>query len=58
MQRASNLAVSTGQLRNRLDEQLQNFVKEHLDTSPIIINTLQNIRKVGDEKTAMPAITK
>ena len=44
------LTVSAGQLDNGLDEQLQNFVKEHPDTSLIIIDTLQKIREVGDDK--------
>lgn len=44
------LSVTAGQLGNGLDEQLENFVKEHPDTSLIIIDTLQKIREVGDEK--------
>lgn len=44
------LTVSAGQLGNGLDEQLQNFVKEHPDTSLIIVDTLQKIREVGDDR--------
>lgn len=44
------LTVSAGQLGNGLDAQLQNFVKEHPDTSLIIIDTLQKIREVGDDR--------
>ena len=44
------LTVSAGQLNNGLDEQMQNFVKEHPDTSLIIIDTVQKIREIGDDK--------
>lgn len=30
-----------------MDEQLKNFVQEHTDTNPIIIDTMQKIREVG-----------
>lgn len=41
--------VSASQLGSGLDEQLQNFVREHPDTELIIIDTLQKVREVGDD---------
>ena len=43
-------SVSAGQLGNGLDEQLTNFLREHPDTSLVIIDTLQKIREVGGDK--------
>ena len=43
-------SVSAGQLGNGLDEQLTNFIREHPDTSLVIIDTLQKIREVGGDK--------
>lgn len=42
-------SVSASQLGSGLDEQLQNFVKEHPDTELIIIDTLQKVREVGGD---------
>lgn len=42
-------SVSSGQLGNGLDEQLQRFMKEHSDTKLIIIDTLQKVREVGGD---------
>jgi RecA-family ATPase len=42
-------SVSAGQLGNGLDEQLQGFMQEHLDTTLIIIDTLQKVREVGGD---------
>ena len=48
---AENLyfSVSASQLGSGLDEQLQNFVREHPDTELIIIDTLQKVREVGGD---------
>ncbi len=40
-------SVSASQLGNGLDEQLTGFMREHPDTSLIIIDTLQKVREVG-----------
>lgn len=45
-----HLAVSAAQLGNGLDEQLQNFVRDHPDTVLIIIDTLQKVREIGGDK--------
>ena len=42
-------SVSASQLGSGLDEQLQNFVREHPDTELIIIDTLQKVREVGGD---------
>ena len=42
-------SVSASQLGSGLDEQLQNFVREHPDTELIIIDTLQQVREVGGD---------
>lgn len=42
-------SVSASQLDSGLDEQLQNFVREHPDTELIIIDTLQKVREVGGD---------
>ena len=42
-------SVSAGQLGRGLDEQLTNFLREHPDTSLIIIDTLQKVREVGGD---------
>ena len=48
---ADNLffSVSAGNLGNGLDEQLQEFMKQHTDTRLIIIDTLQKVREVGGD---------
>ena len=48
---AENLffSVSAGNLGNGLDEQLQEFMKQHTDTRLIIIDTLQKVREVGGD---------
>ena len=42
-------SVSAGQLGSGLDEQLTNFLREHSDTSLIIIDTLKKVREVGGD---------
>ncbi|MDD6022236.1 MAG: helicase RepA family protein [Oscillospiraceae bacterium] len=42
-------SVSARQLGNGLDEQLSGFMREHPDTSLIIIDTLQKVREVGGD---------
>ncbi len=42
-------SVSASQLGSGLDEQLQNFVRDHPDTELIIIDTLQKVREVGGD---------
>lgn len=42
-------SVSASPLGNGLDEQLQNFVREHADTVLIIIDTLQKVREFGGD---------
>ena len=42
-------ATAAGKIGNGLDEQLENFVREHPDTRFIIIDTMQKIREVGGE---------
>ena len=42
-------SVSAGNLGNGLDEQLQEFMKQHNDTRLIIIDTLQKVREVGGD---------
>lgn len=42
-------ATAAGKIGNGLDEQLENFVREHPDTRLIIIDTMQKIREVGGE---------
>ena len=48
---ADNLffSISASQLGNGLDEQLAGFIREHSDTSLIIIDTLQKVREVGGD---------
>lgn len=48
---ADNLffSVSAGNLGNGLDEQLEEFMKQHTDTRLIIIDTLQKVREVGGD---------
>ena len=43
-------SVSAKQLGSGLDEQLNRFLREHPDTSLIIIDTLQKVREVGGDK--------
>lgn len=42
-------SVSASQLGNGLDEQLTGFMKEHPNTSLIIIDTLQKVREIGGD---------
>ena len=44
-----HFATAAGKIGNELDEQLENFVREHPDTRLIIIDTMQKIREVGGE---------
>ena len=45
-----HFAICAKQLNSGLEDQLQKFVREHLDTRLIIIDTLQKIREAGCEK--------
>ena len=42
-----HFATVAGRIGNGLDEQLENFVREHSNTKLIIIDTMQKIREVG-----------
>ena len=42
-------ATAAGKVGNGLDEQLENFMREHPDTKLIIIDTMQKIRELGVE---------
>ena len=44
-----HFAVSASQIGKGLDDQLGRFIREHPDTSLVIIDTLQKIRDVGGE---------
>ena len=44
-----HFATVAGKIGNGLDEQLENFVREHPDTKLIIIDTMQKIREAGGE---------
>ena len=44
-----HLSISARQLSNGLNEQLTGFLRDHPDTSLIIIDTLQKIREVGGD---------
>ena len=44
-----NFSVSARQLGSGLDEQLTRFLREHPNTSLIIIDTLQKVREVGGD---------
>ena len=44
-----HFATAAGKIGNGLDEQLENFVREHPNTRLIIIDTMQKIREVGGE---------
>lgn len=44
-----HFATAAGKIGNGLDEQLENFVREHPDTKLIIIDTMQKIREVCGE---------
>lgn len=44
-----HFATVAGKIGNGLDEQLENFVREHSNTKLIIIDTMQKIREVGGE---------
>ena len=44
-----HFATAAGKIGNGLDEQLENFMREHSDTKLIIIDTMQKIRELGGE---------
>lgn len=44
-----HFATIAGKIGNGLDEQLENFMREHPDTKLIIIDTMQKIREAGGE---------
>ena len=44
-----HFATVAGKIGSGLDEQLENFLREHPDTKLIIIDTMQKIREVGGE---------
>ena len=44
-----HFATAANKIGNGLDEQLENFIKEHPDTKLVIIDTMQKIREVGGE---------
>ena len=44
-----HFATAAGKIGNGLDEQLENFMREHSDTKLIIIDTMQKIRETGGE---------
>ena len=44
-----HFATAAGKIGNGLDEQLENFVREHPDTKLIIIDTMQKIRVGGGD---------
>ncbi|WP_307252066.1 AAA family ATPase [Moryella indoligenes] len=44
-----HFATAANKIGNGLDEQLENFVREHPDTKLIIIDTMQKIREAGGE---------
>ena len=44
-----HFATTAGKIGNGLDEQLENFIREHSDTNLIIIDTMQKIREIGGE---------
>lgn len=44
-----HFATAAGKVGNGLDEQLENFMREHPDTKLIIIDTMQKVREIGGE---------
>lgn len=44
-----HFVTAAGKIGNGLDEQLENFMREHPDTKLIIIDTMQKIRELGGE---------
>ena len=44
-----HFATAAGKIGNGLDEQLENFIRDYLDTKLIIIDTMQKVREVGGE---------
>ena len=44
-----HFATAANKIGNGLDEQLENFIKEHPDTKLVIIDTMQKIRETGGE---------
>ena len=47
--RDRHFATAANKIGNGLDEQLENFIKEHPDTKLVIIDTMQKIREAGGE---------
>ncbi len=43
-----HFAIKAPDLENGFDEQLEDFIQLHQDTTLIIIDTLQKIREIGD----------
>ena len=44
-----HFATAANKIGNGLDEQLENFIKEHPDTKLVVIDTMQKIREAGGE---------
>lgn len=44
-----HFATAANKIGNVLDEQLENFIKEHPDTKLVIIDTMQKIKEAGGE---------
>lgn len=44
-----HFATAASKIGNGLDEQLENFIKEHPDTKLVVIDTMQKIREAGGE---------
>lgn len=44
-----HFATAANKIGNGLDEQLENFTKEHPDTKLVVIDTMQKIREAGGE---------
>ena len=44
-----HFATAANKIGNGLDEQLENFIKEHPNTKLVIIDTMQRIREAGGE---------
>ena len=45
-----HFTIDAHRMADGLDQQLENFIRKHPDTRLIIIDTLQKIREIGDEK--------
>lgn len=46
-----HFAIRAKMIHQGLEEQLLEFLNEHPDTKLVIIDTLQKVRKIGDDKT-------